>query len=262
MRADRLIQLLLLLQSRPRVTAREVADALEVSAARDTALRGAVRKLVQALPETFRADAELLTSAVLSDDAAWGRVEPADPGILAELRTFLARRRRIEVRYTDSRGTASVRTVDPWGLVDKAGTWYLVVAPAVSSERRVLRVDRIEDARAVGQRSEPPDGFDLEQEWQRFVAHTERLRGTVSARVLIVDSAVGPFVGLLGRNVELHDEVTVPGRRTATVTSTSEEMLARQVAGWSGLVEVLDPPGVRAELVRMGADLVAIHGQQ
>ena len=317
MRADRLIQLLLLLQSRAQVTANEAADALGVSVAtarRDlealaaagvpvyaspgrgggwalvggsrtnltgvtqpeadalvallgsvpgnSALRGAVRKLVRALPETFRADAERLSAAVLADGAGWGDVESTEPEILTELRTLLARRQRIEIDYTDGRGTRLVRAFDPWGLVDKAGTWYLVTGAqrdGSGGARRVLRVDRIASLRSIGPRTEPPEGFDLEREWQRFVARAEDMRASLSATVVIAESAVGPFVGLLGRNVTLRDDVLVPGRRTATVTSTSVEMLARQVAGWSGLVEVLDPPAVRAELVRMGAELAATH---
>lgn len=327
MRADRLIQLLLLLQGRDQVTAREAAEALEVSVAtarrdlealssagvpvyarpgrgggwallggsrtnltgltqpeadalfalvgsapRGTALSGALRKLVRALPEPFRDDAEHLSAAVLADGAAWGRTEATEPAILAELRTLLARRRRITVAYTDGTGNRSTRMVDPWGLVDKAGTWYLVTGAVgdhaagtavegktARGERRVLRVDRITGARPVGTRTEPPDGFDLEEEWQRFVARTERLRGPVSATALVADSAVGPLLGLLGRNARLHEDAAVSGRRTVTVTSTSVEMLARQVAGWSGLVEVVDPPGVRTELARMGAELLATY---
>ncbi|MDF2731504.1 MAG: Helix-turn-helix type 11 domain protein, partial [Desertimonas sp.] len=129
MRADRLVATLLVLQSRGRVTATELADELEVSvktARRDlealaiagipvysqpgrnggwqliggarTDLSGlteaeaktlfmvagpastatpeakaALRKLVQALPETFRADAELAATSTVLDPASWGR---------------------------------------------------------------------------------------------------------------------------------------------------------------------------------------------
>lgn len=344
MRADRLIQLLLLLQGRGQVTAREAADVLEVSVAtarRDlealssagvpvyarpgrgggwallggsrtnltgltqpeadalfalvgsappgTVLDGALRKLVRALPEPFRDDAAHLSAAMLADGAGWGRTQTTEPAVLAELHTLLARRRRIAVDYTDSAGNRSTRTVDPWGLVDKAGTWYLVTgavadagvaadagmvadtatlvdvgtspdAGASHGGRRVLRVDRIAGMRAVGARSEPPDGFDLEAQWRQFVTRTEQLRGPVSATAAVVESAVGPFLGLMGRNARLRDDVLVPGRRTVEVTSTSVEMLARQVAGWSGLVEVLDPSGVRAELARMGTALKATYG--
>src|SRR4051794_37344406 len=131
MRADRLVATLLLMQSRGRVTAAEVASELEVSVAtarRDlealssagipvypqpgrgggwalvggartdltglTApetqalfllagpaasvapeVRSALRKLVRALPETFRVDAEAAAEAVLVDSSGWG--EPA-----------------------------------------------------------------------------------------------------------------------------------------------------------------------------------------
>jgi len=37
-------------------------------------------------------------------------------------------------------------------------------------------------------------------------------------------------------------------------------MIAQHLAGWGALVEVTDPAAVRAELARLGAELVARYG--
>uniref|UniRef100_UPI003D7EEDBE helix-turn-helix transcriptional regulator n=1 Tax=Kineococcus sp. SYSU DK006 TaxID=3383127 RepID=UPI003D7EEDBE len=137
MRADRLVAVLLLLQSRGRLTAAQVATELEVSLAtarRDLealaaagvpvypqagrgggwslvggartdlsglseqearalflllgpaggdgpAVRTVLRKLVRALPTTFRADAEAAAGAVVDDGAGGGQEPPPPPAV-------------------------------------------------------------------------------------------------------------------------------------------------------------------------------------
>src|SRR5215510_16125054 len=47
--------------------------------------KAALRKLVQALPETFRAEAEKAAAAVVLDPAGWGRRAPSTPPHLEAL---------------------------------------------------------------------------------------------------------------------------------------------------------------------------------
>ncbi|MDO3648539.1 WYL domain-containing protein [Nocardia mangyaensis] len=42
----------------------------------------------------------------------------------------------------------------------------------------------------------------------------------------------------------------------ASITADTTKMLARQLAGWAGDVEVVEPAEVRAELVALGTELV------
>src|ERR1700712_490030 len=151
MRADRLVATLLLMQSRGRMTAAELADELEVSVAtarRDlealssagvpvypqpgrgggwsllgdarTDLSGlssteaqalfllvgpaaaaapeakaALRKLVRALPATFRADAEAAADAVVVDAARGGGADRTRPALLDVLEPAIVGRRKV-----------------------------------------------------------------------------------------------------------------------------------------------------------------------
>src|SRR6187551_1662707 len=200
MRADRLVATLLLMQSRGRVTAAEVATELEVSVAtarRDlealstagipvypqpgrgggwslvggarTDLSGlsapeaqalfllagpaaavsdeakaALRKLVQALPKTFRADAEAAASATMIDPTRWSERERHRPAQVEHLQTAVVRQRKVRLVYTSGKRERSERLVDPWGLVDKDDVWYLVAG--TPNGRRTFRVDRIVEA--------------------------------------------------------------------------------------------------------------------
>ncbi len=85
----------------------------------------------------------------------------AGPGGLAETYAILAEaaeaHEKVHIHYfTGSTGNVSARTVQPWALVNRLGVWYLVALCEAVHEERVFRLDRIFDARPLGQAFEPP----------------------------------------------------------------------------------------------------------
>lgn len=315
MRADRLVSVLLLMQARGRVTAAEVAAALEVSVAtarRDLgalstagvpvypqsgrgggwslvggartdlsgltsaearalfllagpgasvspAARSALRKLVRALPETFRADAEAAATAVVLDARRWGEAPAERPVLLDDLESAVVRRRRVRLTYRAHGGEAGERLAEPLGLVDKDGTWYLLAG--TSRGWRTYRVDRIIAVVTTDESFLPPPDFDLPGAWAEVAARIERTRSGVSATLTMPARLVPVFTAYLGRQyVEEVDADAGGGRARVRARSSTAEMLARQLAGWADDVEVEEPDGVRAELARFGTDLVRRYG--
>src|SRR5262249_12996056 len=92
------------------------------------AIGSALRKLMAALPAPYRPVADLASRRILIDPARW-RGGPARPtGVdLAVLQQAVFTDRRLRLRYQHGRNN-QVRsyTLDPYGLVNKAGVWYLV----------------------------------------------------------------------------------------------------------------------------------------
>ncbi|MGH1563289.1 helix-turn-helix transcriptional regulator [Mumia sp. DW29H23] len=314
MRADRLVATLLLMQSRGRVTASELASELEVSVAtarRDlealsaagvpvyaqpgrhggwslvggartdlsglTAsearalfllagpaaggapeLRSALRKLVRALPQTFRADAEAAAEAVHVDATPWGGTDRPRPALVDRLQDAVVRRRRVRLVY-DGRDGPSERTVDPWGLVDKDDRWYLVAGTARG--RRTFRVDRVRAAEVTEEPAERPDDLALEDAWADVVATMEQRRSLVSA-VVRVDAR---FVPILRDHFGRHCAPEEPGPDGAVrvrVAAHTAESVAEQLAGWGSRVQVVEGDAVRAALARIGAELVAQYADR
>ena len=314
MRADRLVATVLLMQSRGRVTAAELAAELGISVAtarRDlealsaagvpvypqpgrgggwqlvggarTDLSGltaaeaqalfllagpaastapevksGLRKLVRALPSTFRADAEAAADAVLIDSAGWGESDKEPPALVRELQTAVVRRRKVRLSYAGRSGPPSQRLIDPWGLVDKDDIWYLIAG--TSNGRRTFRANRIVEAVVTDQPAERPDDFQLAQAWQEVVAEMEQRRSLVQATVLIE----GRFVPVLQSHYGRHCEVLGTwddGRVRVRVASHMARSIAEQLAGWGNAVEVLEPVEVRSELARIGAELVRRYPQ-
>lgn len=222
----------------------------------DPQAASAVRKVVRALPATFRELAEASADAVLVDQGRWGTCPDDAPGPLAALRTAVVHRRTVRLAYRSRQGTPSTREVDPLGLVDKDGTWYLLARTA--DGHRTFRVDRVGDVVATGVTFEPPPDLDLADEWTATVATVEAHRSAVRARVRAPSRLLPVLRSHFGTYL---DDVEDDGTHVrASVGAHSVTGLAEQLAGWALHVEVLDPPAVRAELARIGAALVERHG--
>ena len=101
--------------------------------------KAALRKLVQALPETFRAEAEAAASAVVLDPAGWGGTTRPRPAHLDELQRAVVDGVQVRLGYADRERNETVRTVHPLGLVDKGSVWYLVAG--TDAGMRTFRVE-------------------------------------------------------------------------------------------------------------------------
>lgn len=84
----------------------------------DGSARSALRKLVQALPEPFRASAQAAGGAVRSDPVPWSRNRPHHPPHLDDVRHAIVDGVALRLTYTDRSGTSSERVVTPLGVVD------------------------------------------------------------------------------------------------------------------------------------------------
>ncbi|MEU7859979.1 YafY family protein [Nonomuraea sp. NPDC049141] len=235
MRASRLVSLLLLLQTRGRMTAQELADRLEVSVRtiyRDveslhtagiplygdagpkggyqlldgyrTRLTGlttdeaeslflaglpgpaaelglaavvtaAQLKLMAALPVELRDRAGRVQERFHLDAPTWYR-DPQPVTHLPAVADAVWNERVLEVRYRRWKAPQEVeRRLEPYGLVVKAGLWYLVARSA--DQVRTYRVSQILSLHPLPERFTRPGDFDLAAYWQAYLAEFEaRLR--------------------------------------------------------------------------------------
>ena len=217
------------------------------------AVRSGLRKLVRALPATFRADAEAAAAAVMVDPAGWGEHSREYPELVRDLQRAVVRRRKVRLSYTNRARERTERVVDPWGLVDKDGIWYLVAGS--ESGRRTFRVDRIVGAAITDDDADRPADFDLAQEWDRVVDVVEQRRAMTAATVLIAQRMLPVLQSQLGRHVEVVGPVGA-GRVRARVSAPTALMVAQHLAGWGAVIDVESPESVRAELARLGRELV------
>ncbi|MFE9168325.1 helix-turn-helix transcriptional regulator [Streptomyces kebangsaanensis] len=328
MRAARLIKMVLLLQSRPSMTAAELARELEVSertVTRDaqalseagvpvyadrgraggyrlvggyrTRLTGLARGEAEALflsgvPTALRemgledaaSAARLKVSAALLpslrdasrtaaqrfhlDAPDWFR-EPRTPELLPAVADAVWDDRRIAARYRRGEEEA-VRELEPYGLVLKAGVWYLcarVAGPGAcsgSSAFRVYRVDRFTAVEAAGQRFERDGGFDLPGFWEERAEQFARsiLRAEVVVR--LSEEGVRRLVHAVGP-VPAREALAAAGAPdghgwvTVTVPVESEQVAHTQLTALGPEVEVLAPKELRERFARDAARLGALY---
>lgn len=299
MKADRLIALLLLLQSRRQCSARVLAEQLEVSertiyrdvdalgaagvpvyAERGSAggivladgyrralthfnedeiralfvsgaspladlgldhgLDRALEKLHGGLADVQRRAAEKARSRIHLDQRRWNQAEPPRV-LLTTLRRAVWDDRRVRIRYEDRNRAPSTRTIDPLGLVSKAGIWYLIARS--NGELRSFRVERILVAEELLERFERPGDFDLERYWQESSASFARASRTADYTVtlLAATEALDRVTGYWPA------ELLERGERNCRVRVTfpGADPALSQMLAWCDVATVLEPRELR-----------------
>ncbi|MDQ0364016.1 helix-turn-helix transcriptional regulator [Catenuloplanes indicus] len=223
------------------------------------AVRAALRKLVHALPEPFRAQAEAAASSFVTDPRRWGsdRAVPPLPRFLGALQDAVIRGVQVRLGYADRAGSETRRTVHPLGVVAKGPSWYLVADTAAG--RRTFRIDRVSSAEPTGEPVHRPGDFDLAESWRVLADEFDRKRTPVEAHAVCAPSGMGVLRIAFGGRLEVGGP-TPDGRIEVVVRGSDEGTLAGELAALVTWVEVTGPPGVRAQLASIGNTLVARYG--
>ena len=126
-------------------------------------------KLLAALPPELRERAARIRDRFYLDAPGW-LLENDAPPYLATVADAVWTQRRLDVRYERANRQLGERRLDPLGLVLKAGTWYLVAAPAPADGRgpRTYRVSRVHAAAIRDEPAERPADFDLAAFWTEY----------------------------------------------------------------------------------------------
>jgi predicted DNA-binding transcriptional regulator YafY len=332
-RASRLVAILLLLQSRGKLTAQDLADALEVSVRtvyRDieslseagvpvygdagpdggyrllggyrTRLNGLTAAEAEALSLAGmpRAAAELGLGTVLA--SARLKLQAALPAELRERTTAISERflldapgwyhdgdtsahlaavagaawnqHRIEVRYRRWRAPTDItRTLEPYGIVLKAGKWYVVArdapesvrsAPEKIRELRTYRINHILWLRDTGERFTRADGFELAAFWASSVAGFRAGLWQGEATIRLSREGRGRMTELMSHAVVSAAEASASapdqdGWVTAVVPIESLIHAHQDFLRLGADVEVLAPAELRSRLAETARALAAIY---
>ncbi len=253
-----------------------------------SAARSAILKVMRAVPEPFRPAATATSQRILVDPAGWMR--PADAvGALGVLQAAVFTDRRLRLRYRsgghgvpgpgrtaereEGNGAGRAggrraghgpgeRIVDPYGLVRKAGVWYLVADSG--GEPRLFRVSRVVSATVDEEPVRRREGVELAELWAL-------LRRGVEDRptpLVVMVRVRRDWLDVFGRVCAAHlDE---PLERAAAEQSEWVELRLRFVAvpaartllSFGANVEVLSPAEVRDDLAAVAADIVEQYSNE
>ena len=219
-------------------------------------VKAALRKLVRALPEPFREQAETAAASVVVDPRHWGagQPEPPPPRFLEELQEAVIRGVQVRLGYVDRMGSETERTVHPLGIVAKRPTWYLV--SQTEAGRRTFRIDRVFSIELTDDAVNRPDGFDLAESWREIADEVDRKRTPLAARAMCAPDGLGLLRMVLGTRLEVGGSAP-DGRLEIGIRGRDEYALAGELAWLTEWLEVTDPQGVRDHLASIGGALVA-----
>ena len=191
-------------------------------------------------------------SLVHLDMPRWFRGQEEVP-CLRDLARALRLGRTLAIRYPPA--DREPRVVGPLGLVNKAGTWYLVAEYLVADGGgvRVFRGGRVSAAQVLPEPFERPADFELAAFWARWSAEFEASRPRLQVRLVASPRALAAFGEVFGAAAQPALEAAGPpdqdGWQVVTLSFEHERAAMHRLAGFGNQVEVLGPPSVRAELL-------------
>ncbi|MFJ8629814.1 helix-turn-helix transcriptional regulator [Streptomyces sp. NPDC093568] len=211
-------------------------------------LAAAQLKVRAALPAELRGHADRISGRFHLDAPRWYAAADETP-YLPAVADAVWNCRVLHVLYRRWREPTDVeRRLEPYGLVLKAGRWYVVAGPGP----RTYRVDQILRLAATEEEFDRPDDFDLAAYWAAYQSDFgDRLRSGRAVVRLAPGVTLDRGTGHRGEQ-DGWTRVTVP---IESVDHAHAEFL-RMGTG----VEVLEPPELRAKIARTVAELAGRYG--
>jgi predicted DNA-binding transcriptional regulator YafY len=223
-------------------------------------LRSALLKLAASLPEDRRNLASLDSLRIHLDPSGW------DPGkepvpYLQTLYQAVQQERRVRIAYRPLFQVRLERFVEPYGLVAKAGAWYLVCRHG--GRLRIQPVAGLMDVRLTEERFTRPPGFDLAVAWEDWCARRDRDMATfpVSARI---SPGLLPYLPMyFGPGI--HERVAQAGtpddRGWITIELSFESLEAARdrLLSFGSAVEVIAPRALRASVRDYGEQIAELY---
>ncbi|MGV9264661.1 helix-turn-helix transcriptional regulator [Kitasatospora sp. NPDC003701] len=202
------------------------------------------------------------------DAPGWFRTAPAPP-LLAEVSRAVWGERLLRAGYRRGADTVE-RTLRPYGLVLKAGAWYLVARPDGADGAdgaRVYRVDRLVTAEPLDRPFDRDERFDLAAFWEAKAEEFARSLLRESVLVRLSPLAVERLPHLLEPHaarlaLATAGEPDGEGWVTVRLPVESPEVAYDELLRLGPEAELLEPPALRRRLAQAAARTAARYAAQ
>ncbi len=231
-----------------------------------SALASAVLKVVDALPEGYRATASDASRRLLvepeTDLLARRLVVEEVPGaVLAEVRRAVLAGHRLRLRYAPVDRAPGWRTVDPIGLVAVRGQGYLLATR--SGADRTYRLSRVLAAEELAEPARRPDRVDLDRAWRerstRFRTGGDRVVALVRVDPARREELVGTALAV--RADDAAEDADADGRLRLEVAFQDARHAEWALWQLGADAEALAPPWLRISLRDRAAAVAARYAE-
>ncbi|GAA0394282.1 WYL domain-containing protein [Streptomyces luteireticuli] len=239
-----------------------VPSALREMGLADAASAARLKVSAALLPELRDAPSSASQRFHLDAPGWW---QPADPPpLLPAVADAVWDDRRLTARYRRRDGTEVERSLEPYGLVLKAGVWYAIAR--AGEQFRSYRVDRFTAVSVAEERFRRDESFDLPSFWEEHAAVFARslLRERVVLRLTADGVRRLPHVVERRSGEEAVSAASPPdedGRVTVTLAVEGLDVAYEQLLALGPEAEVLEPSALRERFAGAAERTARLYGR-
>jgi predicted DNA-binding transcriptional regulator YafY len=225
----------------------------------DTPARTALDKLAAAVPSMHQLRAQHARGRLLFDTKPWFRSRDTSP-FLDLLRVAIWKNECVQLSYERSNGEQKDYLVEPYALVVKIDTWYLI--GRVRQEMRVFRLSRILGMAEAPNTFERDPNFDLQKFWFAWCDNFEK--NPPSHYAVEIEITSRGRRKLLDRFGQWFKTKLEPlgdryrGRKHVTLDFDREDIALRLLFDLAEDVKILSPRGLKQKLHRRSTRVAQI----
>ncbi len=227
----------------------------------EKAAENALLKVVAALPLGYREQIEYFKKRIHFDPVWWQQEGKATP-FLSILQCAVFEERCLQIAYERYNGEVSERTIEPYGLVAKGSTWYLIAKR--EGEFRTYRVSRLHHVHLLDEIFQRDATFDLHTYWSEHNEEFEKQLSQFSFTLQINPK----HLSLLEWYVEGQFRLNETGDQTqnewplVSLTVSSLPAACAFIMRAGQHVKIVAPLELRTEVVKMAQEIITFHKQE
>lgn len=225
----------------------------------DHSLKAALLKLNAALPEVFRSEGLRVRQRIHLDTTSWFH-KGEQPPFMDTIQRALFQDRKLRTSYRLAFDAHVEHIINPYGLVSKTNSWYLVFA------RRgmifVRKLADILDAELTQEGFNYPPDFDLAKFWSDWCKTYETNQPEFTAYVRLRSDLVQMLHLFQDPLVSSMTEVTQEDAREwydLELQFESFEAARKRLLNFGGAAEVLKPHALRSSIQDFAVQIKAVY---
>jgi predicted DNA-binding transcriptional regulator YafY len=225
----------------------------------DQDLKAALLKLSAALPEVFQPEGTHVQQRIHLDSTPWFHQVEQSPNIHT-IQKALWGNSKLKLTYRLGFEAQVENYVEPYGLVAKSNTWYLIFSR--EGTIFVRKITNVMDARLTNDRFDHLPDFDLVKFWSRWCGEFEDNRPQFTTLVRLKPDLVrmlqyfhDPIIADIPEIGTLDED----GWYTMTLHFETIEEARGRLLNFGGAAEVLEPQSLRSSIRDFAAQIQAVY---
>jgi predicted DNA-binding transcriptional regulator YafY len=223
-------------------------------------LRTALLKLSAALPDTSRGESERVRQRIFLDSTWWNQSAGVLP-YLQDLYKAIWEDHLLRITYQSYGYITFEQIVEPYGLVSKAGTWYLVYK--YHGRIRVFIVSELNEVIIMRDTFTRSTNFNLEDFWKDWCKQQEISQKFYLTNVLVNPEILPQIKKEFGDpkyiDVAENEIYSRPGWIAVELAFRSLPDARARLLPLGGSIEVLDPLSLRLSLQDYAKQISAVY---